>query len=450
MESPFSFHGILPFFWIGALMVAGMLAVRAVPWLSRYLVPACLVAGVIGFLLTNLGVTGVEGTAFESWAYHLFNLSFISLGLTGREDASSGRASSGEALVGAGWMALTQGAVFGLQAAVAGLIVLGFQLSGTDLFAGFGLLLPLGFEEGPGQALSLGKVWEEFGWRGATDVGLAFAALGFLVALLVGIPLINWMSRSGQPAGSSPDQSGDAQASALAAEQGEDALGTVGAEGLVRHLSAAALVYFVTYLSVDGLSGILPTDAGKIIWGFTFLIGLGIATMARVVMARTGLERQFHPALQRRVTGASVDFLVVATFCAISFPVLEKFLVPVAVVTLAGAATTAIAVFWLGGWLWDRRLERSAAIFGTVTGTAATGLLLLRITDPGLRTGVASELAVMNILSIAVIGPCLFLVNAPVWWDVSLPVTVAAFAGVSLVCLGGIVGLGRWRRRVLE
>ena len=40
----------------------------------------------------------------------------------------------------------------------------------------------LGFNEGPGQALSFGKVWEGIGYENAATIGATFATIGFFFA----------------------------------------------------------------------------------------------------------------------------------------------------------------------------------------------------------------------------------------------------------------------------
>ena len=52
------------------------------------------------------------------------------------------------------------------------------------LHPGFGSLLPLGFQQGPGQALSLGEAWESTGLVDGGQVGLIIAAAGFAFVLL--------------------------------------------------------------------------------------------------------------------------------------------------------------------------------------------------------------------------------------------------------------------------
>ena len=105
---------------------------------------------------------------------------------------------------------------------------------------------------------------------------------------------------------------------------------------------------------------------------------------------------------------------------------------------------TTVVVIYLGKRLWDHNLERTAAVYGAVTGTVSCGLLLLRIADPDFKTPVAIEIAVMNVLSIVPIGGCLLLVNAPLWWNWGVGATSLVFLGVMAVGLALIRLLKFW------
>jgi ESS family glutamate:Na+ symporter len=71
-----------------------------------------------------------------------------------------------------------------------------------------------------------------------------------------------------------------------------------------------------------------------------------------------------------------------------------------------------------------------AAIYGVVTGTVSSGLLLLRIVDPEFKTPVAMEIGIMNLFMIPVVLGSGILVNAPLWWHWSVGATVLVFAGI--------------------
>ena len=88
------------------------------------------------------------------------------------------------------------------------------------------------------------------------------------------------------------------------------------------------------------------------------------------------------------------------------------------------------------------------AIFGVVTGTLSTGLLLLRLVDPEFRTGVAGELAFMNLLAAPVIGLCLVLINGPIMMGLNYTITLAGLAAIGIACLGCALLVSRPRPAV--
>jgi ESS family glutamate:Na+ symporter len=102
-------------------------------------------------------------------------------------------------------------------------------------------------------------------------------------------------------------------------------------------------------------------------------------------------------------------------------------------------------VLYLGKRTTSYNLERSVAIYGTVTGTVSCGLLLLRIADPDFSTPVVIEIALMNVISIPVIGACLVLLNGPIWWNWSVALSVAVFLGIAAACLGLLRVFRLWK-----
>ncbi len=60
-----------------------------------------------------------------------------------------------------------------------------------DLFLNFGFFLALGFGLGPGQSFAIGKAWEPSGFANAGNIGLIFAAMGYIWGCIGGVWLIN-------------------------------------------------------------------------------------------------------------------------------------------------------------------------------------------------------------------------------------------------------------------
>lgn len=439
MKPPFPFDGMVVFAFLSIMLLMGVLLRARVPLLQRYLFPSCLIGGFLGLLLIQFNAVKIDPSAIETVAYHFFNLSFISVGLTGH-DPSTARVTGKKMLKGPSWMALTQGIAFSLQASMGGLLVIIMGLFGISLFPTFGFLAPLGFEEGPGQALSIGKVWETFGFADAATIGLTFAAIGYFFAFFVGVPLVNLGIRKGLSTFGPKTLPADFLKGILSKKENRETAGvltlhTASTETLAFQAALVGMVYGLTYLLVKFLGTFLSPDAAAILWGFFFFFGLGVALMVKWLMNRLGIDHLADPGIQRRITGWSIDFLIVATVAAIELAVVWDYILPISVISLVNGILSTLAVVWLGKRLDAYHLERSAAIYGAVTGTVSCGLLLLRIVDPDFKTPVAYEIAVMNIFSLPVIGGCTVLVNATLWWGWSLTGTIFVYLGIMGVLL---------------
>ncbi|MGM0404296.1 MAG: hypothetical protein ACQEQN_11305, partial [Thermodesulfobacteriota bacterium] len=101
----------------------------------------------------------------------------------------------------------------------------------------------------------------------------------------------------------------------------------------------------------------------------------------------------------------------------------------------------------LGSRLADYRLERTLAIYGVVTGTVSSGLLLLRIVDPELKSPAAREIGFMNIFSVPIVGGLTFFLNVPIWWHWGLGKTCLVLLGVFLLSLVFLLPRRLWNRK---
>jgi len=337
-------------------------------------------------------------------------------------------------------MAIIQSISFSLQAVIGGGIVLLLGLFGMKLFPTFGFLVSLGFEEGPGQALSFGKVWETVGFEHAATIGLTFAAIGFLFSFFVGVPIANWGIRKGHSTLAPASLPKHFFKGIIPKDQAKESAGNLtmhsgNIETLAFHAAMIGLIYILAYGVTILLGKILPPDVAKMIWGFFFFIGMAIAFLVKIIMKRLKIDHLIDSGLQRRITGLAVDYLIVATVMAIQVVVLWKYIIPVSIIALVGGFVTTFLVIYLGRRLWSYNIERSVTIYGAVTGTVSSGLLLLRIVDPEFKTPVAVEVGLMNLFMVPVILGYGILINAPLWWNWSLLLTCGVFGAALLVSL---------------
>ena len=449
MQSPFPFESMLVFGCLAIMLLTGVLLRAKITFFQRFLIPSCLIGGILGIILLNIGVMHVPVANLETFAYHFFNISFISVGLTRNEASPATTKSKIQIFKAPLWMALTQSVIFPLQAIAGGAFVALFSLFGIKLFPTFGFLAPLGFEEGPGQALSIGKVWQGFGFEHATTIGLTFAAMGFFFSFFVGVPLVNWGIRKGLAVHGPRALPQDFLTGIISKNQKRKSAGELpfhssNLDSLAFNTALVGLVYVLTYGLVKYLGLIVPADVASILWGFFFIFGLSIALGIRWMMARLEIGHLIDPGIQCRITGWSVDFLIVSTVMAIKLTIVWQYILPISGISLVSGALTTFMVVYLGKRIWSYNFERTIAIYGAVTGTVSSGLLLLRIADPDFKTPVAIEIALMNVFSIPSIGLYLVLVNGPVWWNWSIGTTLLVFFGLMILALGLIRVLNFW------
>ncbi|MFO7981419.1 MAG: hypothetical protein R6V00_11410 [Candidatus Aminicenantes bacterium] len=450
MTTPFSFDLLLVFGFLSVMLLVGVVLRAWIPFFQKLLFPACLIGGLLGLVLINLGVISLNVEVIKAFAYHFFNISFISVGLTPPELKEKKQSKEKKIFKGSLWMALVQAVTFPMQAIIGSVVVLFFILGGKALFKTFGFLLPLAFNEGPGQALSFGRVWETSGFSDASTIGLTFATLGFFFAFFIGVPMANRglkkekFKKQPMPPfllkGILPK--GEAAKSA-----GSLTTHSASLDSLAFHIAQIGMAYLITYFLLSFLAGLLPADIGSSIWGFFFLFGLVVAILIRILIQASPFGRLLNHPLQRRITGFSIDYLIVATGCGIELVVVGKHIAPLILIAVTGGIFTTVVVLLLGSKLSDYKLERTVSIYGVVTGTVSSGLMLLRIVDPELKSPVAREIGFMNIFAVPVVGGLTCLLNAPFWWGWSVAVTCLVLGLILIAALVVLLNRKLWKNK---
>ncbi|MFH1137932.1 MAG: hypothetical protein V1816_17825 [Pseudomonadota bacterium] len=451
MATPFDMNYFLAFGFIGLCIFIGVFLRAKIKLFQRFLVPACLIGGLFGMAVVNLGLIPLNIELFQGIAYHFFIISFISIGLT-REEKKPGETGQGrEVLRGGLWMGLINGLSMTTQALLGSLLALGLAWVGVKVPLQFGLFLPLGFTQGPGQALVVGKVWEAGGFTDAVTLGLAFAAIGFFFALFLGVPLINWGVKKGYSSLGREELPGYFRRGFYSALEPKEPAGvmtthTGNVDALAFQASAVGIVYMITYLiyyCFNSLAGSLP----EAVWGFFFFFGMVAGILVRTVMQRSGVGHLLDPELQTRITSFSVDVLVTATLVAVELSVVWDYIVPLLVVTVAGGLWTTWLIIYFGRRVGGFGFERMIAQYGINTGTVSTGLVLLRVVDPGFKTRVALEVGIYALFALPfIMGTMLVIMFAP-RWGLGALAQIGIFLGMTLIALTLLKVFKLWGKR---
>jgi ESS family glutamate:Na+ symporter len=450
--------GVIALALIGAMCSIGVLLRRWVPLFRNYLVPATVIAGVLGVIVMNAGLgkafDGVDATLFGNITTELFTLTFISIGLTAAPKSAGGGDSTtvprgwrrlvpqSPLLRGAWIMGLTWVVLFAVQDLV-GVGIVGALGGAFDMPAEYGLMAAFSFAQGPGQAATFGAIFVDQGWDQAVSVGLTFSTLGFLAAFLVGVPLAKRGIARGLTS-QSVEINETTKRGLYSREEQRESMGRVTTfSGSIESLGLAMSVVGVCYLGAMGISwlfALIPGFIGTTMSGMMFMNGLFAAYIIRWLMGRFGADHVINPEVQRKITGLFSDFTVVAAFMAVELAVVMDWIVPILVVAVIVTVVTLLITVYLGQHYGsDHDFERTLGLYGTGTGTTPTGLALVRIVDPKLRTPTAAEMGLMN-LPEQLYLPVVFIASAVFAGDLSLTVGLILVT----VCLVAYLGLALW------
>ncbi len=439
MNVPFDMSYFLAFGFIGVCIFVGVLLRAKVPFLQRFLVPSCMIGGILGMIAMNLGWVKLDVRLFHSIAYHFFIISFISIGLTRAVSADGEKGKGKEIARGAFWMGMINGASMASQAFIACVLVLLLGAVGVAIPLQFGLFLPLGFTQGPGQALAIGKAWEAAGITNAVTIGLAFAAIGFVFALFVGIPIVNWginkgFSKMGKVQLPEYFRRGVYSEAEVSEPTGVMTTHSGNVDSLAFQAGAVGIAYLLTYVAFILLENAIGTLQSST-WGFFFFYGMLSGILIKVIMGKVGAGYLLDPTTQTRITGFSVDILVAATLISVKLSVVWDNIVALLIITIVGGTWTTFMVFYFGRRMNVLGFERMCVQYGVNTGTVSTGLLLLRVVDPQYKTGVALETGLYSIFAMPFILAAMLVIVYSPKWGLTIYHQMGIYAGLFVLTL---------------
>ena len=402
----------------GLILLANTLR-QKITLIRNSLMPTAVLAGFILLILRTFNIIEVNPSYLESITYHAIALGFIALSLRRPEEQSDTAdmigSKSGALIVSTYMVQAATGLIISL--------ILAYTFM-PDLFKASGILLPMAYGQGPGQANNVGSTYEALGMTGGRSFGLSLAASGYLVACIVGVIFMNILNRSGKIRRASE---GDIVSGSVTMDTFQDENEIPIAESVDKFSVQAALValiYLLTYLLtrgiVDGLTIVAPGVAntvGTLLWGFNFIVGSILATGCRVLFKRLRRFKLMHRQYQNnyllsRLSGVAFDIMTVAGIASINIEDLSGYWMPFLLMSVLGAVTTFLYLKYMCRRLYPGyEHEGFFSMFGMLTGTISSGVLLLREIDPDLKTPASNNLVTGSSFGIIFGAPVLLLVS---------------------------------------
>jgi ESS family glutamate:Na+ symporter len=188
------------------------------------------------------------------------------------------------------------------------------------------------------------------------------------------------------------------------------------------------IAYFLAFLFMKGINLILDTgvlgDFGfntiqPLIWGFNFIFGTIFAMLLKSVMtalqSKGIIRREYtNNFMQNRISGFMFDLMVVASIAAIDLSAFlhSEFVIQLTLMSVLGATLTYIYLDFLCKRVFIGYEEESfLALYGMLTGTASTGIILLREMDPKFSTQAADNLVLSQPWAILFGAPMLLMLS---------------------------------------
>ena len=432
--------GVWGTFNLVAVLLASLLLAtvmkKSIRVLREALIPTSVLGGIllliIGSIYSALTGSNIFDTGFfggngidklETITYHALALGFIASALRSTGGKLSKQRTTEIFNTGVTTVStyLLQ-AVFGLSITIVAAWIL------TDFFPAAGILLPFGYGQGTGQALNYGGIFEtDYGFVGGRSFGLTVAALGFLSASIGGVIHLNLLRRRGVV--------GKAGLEAEAEMPRREVRMNGSMDKITVQIALIALAYILTSLIMMGLGKLLP-GMKSLIYGFNFLIGVLVATVMKPVLrAIKPFRNSTDNFLLSRCSNFFYDIMVVAGIAAIRLSILEKYWGVMLILGVVGLVITYAYNYFVAKKLFPGYVqEQFLAMYGMLTGTASTGIILLREVDGQFKTPASDNLVYQNFPAIVFGFPLMFLATlAPKKPYLTLGILFAFFVVMNLI-----------------
>lgn len=381
------------------------------------IIPTSLMAGFLGLLLGPevLGIFDFDIEFYKTLVSHFMAIGFIGLTLaSSKSKQNSDSVNSGLFIVSS----------YVFQGVVGMLLVYGLIATiKPDLFPGLGLILPLAYGQGPGFASSIGASWDErLSLDFINQYGLTLATTGFIVGGTLGVILLNYYVKKYKIPVARLNSLGGLQTKKLTLTNVKEINFF---DTLTSQVAWISIVYAIAYVVMKnliiGLSYLGPVGdtIASLVKGFNFLFGIIIALLLKVVLSY--LNSKGHRAQElidaytmQNITSFAFNVMITSSVMAISLQAIKGYWELLLVMSIGGALVTWFFVTWLGKKVFRVNTRHYIlAMFGMMTGTASTGLALLRGIDPDLETDVAKNLALGSAIATPLGLPLMAMLTLP-------------------------------------
>ncbi len=383
---------IIYFLLIGVLLFVGKILKKKVPFLNRIVLPTALLGGVIGLLLSDVFIPGsyhIDVDTMTAIVYHALALGFITLTLKRTQTDNKRK-------VWSTGMVITS--TYALQGFIGILMVLLFF---SDKFVGAGMLLPLGFGQGPGLATSFGGMWSDMLNGHGVALGASYAFLGFVFGGTIGVLVINVLARKRGVEKTKRYWDDSIEKTTIEIDTVRE-ISVL--DGLTVQVVIVSIIYSLVWLTLYLLEGVLMNlgSIGQTIFnlmsGFNFIIGILYALVFKIIIKKlenrgTNISFMTNDYILSNISSLCFNFMITGAVLTITIDFLSEFGWLLMSISMVGGFATLFYVRYITKKVYSKwQDEYFVGLFGMLAGVASTGIALLKGLDRNLESPVAEEM----------------------------------------------------------
>ncbi len=363
---------------IGVFMLAGFFVREVVKPIQKLFLPASLIGGMIALIIGQQALGLVEiPKSFSSFSSVLIApiMAALLFGVTINKEKMVGYLD---------YICVEQG-IYGMQMCVgAGLGAL-LAVVWPGLPKGWGAMGVFAFQGGHGNAGAAAETFEGLGVPENLSIGMVLATFGLIVAMLVGMIVVNIGVRKGWAKYVKDPQKQPAwyYGGALPEEKRAGIGSTVTSSISINHLA------------LQGAWLLIAVFAGRMLIKFIGLFWAGVDVFPTVIQGILGgaivwnlakalkLSKFIDVKMIHQISGFLLEVVVLTAMATLDLELIGTYIVPIVVYTaICSALSLTVALVGCRLFCKEEWFEKAIMAFGVGTGNTATGLALVRAVDP--------------------------------------------------------------------
>ena len=356
--------------WISILMLVGSLARRYIGWFRALLIPAPITAGMLGLLL-GPNVLDIIPFSEQLNGYTTLAIAIVFAALPFTMQLGGKMQKAGQVM-----FSYSAGALM-LQ---------------WGVFIVLGIILPVGFVGGFGVAAGVAEPLAEVGIDEAASLGFTAATVGTFSGIIGGIIFANWAARTGRLKELPATLPWSLRSGVIGPDEDRPVIGRATSnpsaiDPLVLHGSIVGMCIIVAYLINEGVNNAFPAVSIPL-----FAMAFVVAIVVVLVMKLLGKPDFADQQTMTTISGSATDYLIAFGIASIIPAAVADYLVPMILLFVLGILFCLVFFFFVAPkYFGEHWVERALFTWGWTNAAVATGIALLKIVDPHLKSGTMQE-----------------------------------------------------------